>query len=318
MPEGNATATGVARAGAPTGRCGERQWHHDIEKHIIVDLQPRKRRTFRKNNLPGCVTYKNASVSGQVNTQANNEGLMRMEPRQARERRHEIGKRQQPERPLRLVHLPDIDARLFLGDGSVYEHTKDLHARGIGTIVHVGSALRLWNSKRDGLLVRVVPFNDDPKTMTWRAFSTAVRTACVTIDDVLSATDTANRREPDSKASESESKADAKVAAEAQPPGVVVVCERGINRSVAVVAAQAAALNGWSFSDAVSYIDSVKLALDKNWNTLTSPRVRNFLRAFMQQHRQQQASAESVAAQPAAAGRKDAGSELWADGFVFV
>ncbi len=62
---------------------------------------------------------------------------------------------------------------------------------------------------------------------------------------------------------------------------VLVVCQKGDNRSVALIICYAI-LNGWTYEDARDYIDRVKEKVDPYWSTLSNNRFRRYLIAFQE------------------------------------
>ena len=61
---------------------------------------------------------------------------------------------------------------------------------------------------------------------------------------------------------------------------ILVVCNKGVNRSVAIVMAYAMLEKNMSFEEALDYIDSKKLDKYDNWDSMTNVKFRNFLKAL--------------------------------------
>ncbi len=65
--------------------------------------------------------------------------------------------------------------------------------------------------------------------------------------------------------------------------GVLIVCDHGINYSVAATVGFAITRHGWTYEDVVEYIDKRKLAKYDKWNNLTLNRLKNYLRSLKSQ-----------------------------------
>lgn len=63
---------------------------------------------------------------------------------------------------------------------------------------------------------------------------------------------------------------------------VLVLCNKGVNRSPSIAIAYAVLKtnNFASANDAIEYVDQKKMATDKNWNNLTNNRIRGLLRSL--------------------------------------
>jgi hypothetical protein len=64
---------------------------------------------------------------------------------------------------------------------------------------------------------------------------------------------------------------------------VLIVCDKGVNRSVAVAIGFAIMVQGWTFNRAIDYIDTMKLTkYPLVWNSLTNQTIRNLLKILPQ------------------------------------
>jgi len=227
---------------------GERKHHQNVERYHVVDHVPQAQTSVnqqRKNQLSAIVPN-DAKVTGKpgdTNTQrANFNGLPSANVDATRP-------------VLRMAHLVDVHPNLFLGDLSFQQHWRAVEENKIDTMVWVtaetDASIDIGEAKAHGISTFVhLPWSNKCQ-LEFRAFCKHARDASNALDELLGAS---------------------KI--------VLLVCNKAVNHSVSIAAAYSMVKHGWSFEEAISEIDAVKLKQDKTWNSLPHRRFRSLLLSF--------------------------------------
>jgi len=258
-PFGNTLSLGGARgvAGQCRSRITEKSLNHDVEIHQVIDYKPLSvSYQYRKNNLPSSVTLSNSPQMNQQNTSE----LV-------------IKKNNKDTNLVRFIHLPEINPNLYLSNGDIFDSPETLKELNINTILNLSTH---WKHKQSQYQYPVIfnPSYNDTRQLTFKEFKDIIE---ITQEIIINSTSMPESHQPNAPLKLVNNRP------------LLVLCDKGVNRSVSVIIAYAIIEKGWTFDQAIDYIDTIKLEKYPFWNSLTNPRIKNLLKALGSQHHIKQA-----------------------------
>tara|TARA_B100000424_G_C22925784_1_gene492551 strand:- start:238 stop:1062 length:825 start_codon:yes stop_codon:yes gene_type:complete len=167
---------------------------------------------------------------------------------------------------LRYVHLPVISSNLFIGNENSIEIVND---RNIQIVINM--------SNRNFSKSNIWKANENDENYLFDISYNVIKTKGF-------GTMTSYRMYKDTNY-ENFIKASDKICkiineAEESNMNVLVICQKGVNHSVAAAIAYAKLYKEMTVYDASKYIDNTKFKFDKNWNNLTNRRIVSLLKTL--------------------------------------
>ncbi len=231
----------------------EQRVNTDIEQKHIVDYKALDViYQYRKNNLPSSCNLdmmtnqsENAMIVHQpVNTQQHFSHFITTPEIKA-------------PKPYRMVHLNEIQNNLYLADANIFDLSVPFEPSTI--IINLSSACRHQKYIRNAY---TYTFNYlDTRNLSsaqFRKIIAQTNTILYNYSDI----------HPENNGSTK------------YRYQIIVVCDRGVNRSVSVVMAYAIMCKGLTYNYVNQYVDQKKLDVDTCWNHLTNHRITNLLKSL--------------------------------------
>jgi protein-tyrosine phosphatase len=239
--EGNVmNSQSVHCPGSLSARIEQKKFNFETERMHVVDFQQiLVVRQYRKNIIPSLV--KNITTP-QCNPQTiypevplSKQGYVGHQPTSVSKK-----KILKPSPESRLIHLPQIKDKLYLGNGEILKHPKLIS--NIKIIINLTDDEISRNLKCKMINIKY----EDRLSLNFHTFKSIIDQT----NDIISNTD----------------------------DEILIVCDKGVNRSVSIILAYAIMMKEYTFVDAIDYLDTVKLNKYPNWNSLTNTRIKSMLK----------------------------------------
>jgi hypothetical protein len=140
-----------------------------------------------------------------------------------------------------IVALPQIDPKLYLGNRELLNHPEQLINNNIKHIIDLST-----DPQRNSYLCTANQFSFTDSHLFYSNFINLSKE----INNIISE----------------------------HSKNILIICDKGVNASTAIIVSYAILKKGYTFTDAIDYIDTVKLKTYPYWNSLTNKRLKNLLK----------------------------------------
>ena len=144
----------------------------------------------------------------------------------------------------KIINLPEIHPNLYIGNLSSCNNIT-IGKNRIGIIINLNDVMKNSNYKIYNILYKYT------KNLNIKIFRSVIASAFKIMDNEFH-----------------------------NNTNVLIICNKGVNRSVSIAVAYAILRKGFKFNTAISYIDEIKLNKYPTWNSLTNTRIRNLLKSL--------------------------------------